>query len=84
MDADLPQAFLATCVCNKSFTDLAHLSRHQKICTRSKKRLAGALTIAKGVYHHKRMRTQAVDSSVDSEGAPGISMNDSDEVSNIY
>ena len=74
MDADSPQTFLTTCVCNKTFTDLAHLSRHQKVCTSGKKQLARALVMAKEVYHRKRMRTQVVDSlSVDSEGPQGIS-----------
>ena len=86
MDTDLPQTFLAMCVCNKIFTDLVHLSRHQKVCTSGKKRLAGALAIAKEVYHCKRMHTQVVDSSVDLEGAPGITStigSKSYEVSNI-
>jgi hypothetical protein len=48
--------FMKTCVCGRTFTDLGGFTRHEKSCSKGKKRLSGALTRVKEAYQVKRTR----------------------------
>jgi len=45
-----------TCACGRSFTQQSALSKHQKSCQRSKKRLSVALDKAKSAWSEKKRR----------------------------
>ena len=45
-----------TCACHRSFTQQSALSKHQKSCQRSKKRLSVALDKAKSAWSEKKRR----------------------------
>jgi hypothetical protein len=45
-----------TCSCGRSFSQQNALSKHQRSCTRSKKRLAGAIDKAKSAWEGRKRR----------------------------
>ncbi|KAF9237474.1 hypothetical protein BU15DRAFT_76018 [Melanogaster broomeanus] len=51
--------FTQTCVCGKEFHDIAAFTRHEKGCSRGKKRLSGVLARAKQAYVQKRKRVKS-------------------------
>lgn len=60
----MPDSFHQTCVCGRQFTDLGPFTRHEKGCSKGKKRLSGALAKAKEIYQRKRARGQTVERSL--------------------
>ena len=49
------QAFSQSCDhCGRVYTEAGPLTRHAKLCTKGKKRLAGALAKARDIYHSKK------------------------------
>ncbi|KIJ17514.1 hypothetical protein PAXINDRAFT_9462 [Paxillus involutus ATCC 200175] len=49
------ETFTDTCICNRAFTDLRSLKRHERNCSTGRKRLSKVLAAAQEVYHRKRV-----------------------------
>jgi hypothetical protein len=56
MDFGRTAAFSETCLCGKSFSLPGTYTRHERNCTKTKKRLAGALEKAKEVWIIRKRR----------------------------
>jgi len=53
----MAEQFFQTCVCGRSFSRVSDFTKHERGCTKGKKRLSGALSKAKEVYQRKKLRT---------------------------
>ncbi|KAF8842659.1 hypothetical protein BDN67DRAFT_989041 [Paxillus ammoniavirescens] len=49
------ETFTDMCICNRAFTDLRSLKRHEKICSTGRKQLSEVLAAAQEAYHRKRV-----------------------------
>ncbi|KAF9242150.1 hypothetical protein BU15DRAFT_73077 [Melanogaster broomeanus] len=49
------ETFTDTCICNRAFTDLRSLRRHERTCSTGRKRLSEVLAAAQAAYHRKRV-----------------------------
>ena len=60
LDSGMLPAFSQSCDhCGRVYTEAGPLTGHAKLCTKGKKRLAGALAKARDIYHlKKRPRVQ--------------------------
>lgn len=61
--------FIKTCVCGRTFNDLAAFTRHEKGCRKGKKRLSNALAKAKQYYRAKKPRLGGASASVGLDGS---------------
>jgi hypothetical protein len=64
--------FQEYCFCGHMFQHLNALSFHRRTCTKSKKRVANALTAAQEVYAQKRRRLNLVGVPEPLENQPGL------------
>ena len=53
----MAEQFFQTCVCGRSFSRVSDFTKHERGCTKGKKRLSGALSKAREVYQRKKLRT---------------------------
>ncbi|KAH7923645.1 hypothetical protein BV22DRAFT_1015047 [Leucogyrophana mollusca] len=53
--------FFQTCMCGRSFSDLPGFAKHGRTCSRTKKRLSGALSKAKEVWTKQKKRRTNLD-----------------------
>lgn len=74
MDFDRTAAFSETCLCGKSFSLPGTYTRHKRNCTKTKKRLAGALEKAKELWIIRKRRRLGTSESIQvSESASNLS-----------
>ena len=52
----MAEQFFQTCVCGRSFCCVSDFTKHERGCTKGKKRLSGALSKAREVYQRKKLR----------------------------
>ncbi|KAH7919882.1 hypothetical protein BV22DRAFT_1022211, partial [Leucogyrophana mollusca] len=66
-----------TCICGRTFFQLNAFSMHERTCTRTKKRLSGALAKAKELWSsRKRQRTLAMGTAIEPNGPPATATPD--------
>ena len=53
----MAEQFFQTCVCGCSFCCVSDFTKHERGCTKGKKRLSGVLSKAREVYQRKKLRT---------------------------
>jgi len=53
----MAEQFFQTCVCGCSFSRVSDFTKHERGCTKGRKRLSGVLSKAKEVYQRKKLRT---------------------------
>ena len=53
----MAEQFFQTCVCGRCFSRVSDFTKHERGCTKGKKRLSGALSKAREVYQRKKLRT---------------------------
>ena len=51
----MTEIFFQNCVCGRSFLCVSDFTKHERGCTKGKKRLSGALAKAKEVYQRKKL-----------------------------
>lgn len=73
---------MRTCVCNRTFTDLGAFTRHERGCQKGKKRLAGALAMAREFYQTKKRRLGKPGTNLvlDSQAASSSNVNSASEI----
>ena len=70
----MSQEFFQSCsYCGRVYTEAGPFTRHAKLCTKGKKRLASALSKAREIYHSKkRPRLQVPEGESLQEGSSHI------------
>lgn len=59
-----------TCICGRKLQSAGALTKHEKLCTKGRKRLADALGKAREVYQRKKRRSTAADLGHDDSISP--------------
>ena len=52
----MTEQFCQICVCGRSFSRISDFTKHERGCTKGKKRLSRALSKAKETYQRKKIR----------------------------
>ena len=52
----MTEQFYQICVCGRSFSRISDFTKHERGCTKGKKRLSRALSKAKETYQRKKIR----------------------------